>query len=121
MDLEAIHAIAPDAKKVLVNARSTVEGDGGYEKIAKMMEDTERSFPGAVWSFSIGWGCDKLITAADLAPVRSALADAHANRAPRPSTPVGTWPAWTARAARNGRRRPARTTSAWTRSPRCRR
>jgi kumamolisin len=41
------------------------------------MEDTERQFPGAVWNFSIGWGCDKLVTAADLAPVRSALADAH--------------------------------------------
>ncbi|MCX2933483.1 S53 family peptidase [Mycobacterium sp. CVI_P3] len=77
MDLEAIHAVAPDAKKVLVNARPTVEGDGGYEKIAKMMEDTEARFPGAVWSFSIGWGCDKLITAADLVPVRSALADAQ--------------------------------------------
>ncbi|MFN8032668.1 MAG: S53 family peptidase [Mycobacterium sp.] len=77
MDLEAIHAIAPDAKKVLVNARSTVEGDGSYEKIATMMEDAERRFPGAVWSFSIGWGCDKLITAADLAPVRAALAKAH--------------------------------------------
>jgi kumamolisin len=32
-----------------------------------------------VWSLSIGWGCDKLITAADLAPVRAALADAHTN------------------------------------------
>jgi len=77
MDLEAIHAIAPDAKKVLVNARPTVEGDGSYEKIATMMEDAERRYPGAVWSFSIGWGCDKLITAADLAPVRAALAKAH--------------------------------------------
>jgi kumamolisin len=77
MDLEAIHAIAPDAKKVLVNARSTVEGDGSYEKIAKLMEDTERTYPGAVWSFSIGWGCDKLITAADLVPVRAALSAAH--------------------------------------------
>lgn len=77
MDLEAIHAIAPDAKKVLVNARNTVEGDGSYEKIATMMEDTERRYPGAVWSFSIGWGCDKLITAADLVPVRAALAKAH--------------------------------------------
>ena len=77
MDLEAIHAIAPDAKKVLVNARPTVEGDGSYEKIAAMMEDAERRYPGAVWSFSIGWGCDKLITAADLAPVRAALAKAH--------------------------------------------
>ncbi len=77
MDLEAIHAIAPDAKKVLVNARPTVEGDGSYEKIAKMMEDASQRYPGAVWSFSIGWGCDKLITAADLAPVRSALAAAQ--------------------------------------------
>jgi kumamolisin len=77
MDLEAIHAIAPDAKTVLVNARPTVEGDGAYEKIATMMEDAEQRYPGAVWSFSIGWGCDKLITAADLTPVRAALAAAH--------------------------------------------
>ncbi len=79
MDLEAIHAIAPDAKKVLVNARPTVEGDGAYEKIAEMMRDADRRYPGAVWSLSIGWGCDKLITAADLAPVRAALAAAHTN------------------------------------------
>lgn len=79
MDLEVAHAIAPDAQKVVINARPTVEGDGGaYEKIAQMLESAARQFPGAVWSFSIGWGCDKLITAADLAPVRSALADAQA-------------------------------------------
>ena len=79
MDLEAIHAIAPDAKKVLVNARTTVEGEGSYEKIATMMDEADRAYPGAVWSFSIGWGCDKLITAADLAPARAALANALAN------------------------------------------
>ncbi len=79
MDLEAIHAMAPDAKTVLVNARPTVEGAGSYEKIATMMEDAQRRYPGAVWSFSIGWGCDKLITAADLAPIRGALRAAHAN------------------------------------------
>ena len=79
MDLEVIHALAPDAKTVLVNANSTVEGDGGYEKIAQMMDSVQRQFPGAVWSFSIGWGCEKLLTAADLAPVRSALAAAHEN------------------------------------------
>ena len=50
-----------------------------YEKIAQMLESADRQFPGAVWSFSIGWGCDKLITAADLAPVRSAITAAHAN------------------------------------------
>jgi kumamolisin len=79
MDLEVAHALAPDATKVVVNARPTVEGEGGYVKIAKMLEDTDAKFPGAVWSFSIGWGCDKLLTAADLAPVRSALDAAHEN------------------------------------------
>jgi kumamolisin len=79
MDLEVIHALAPDAKTVLVNANPTVEGAGGYEKIAHLMDSTERQFPGAVWSFSIGWGCEKLVTAADLAPIRSALVAAHKN------------------------------------------
>jgi kumamolisin len=40
------------------------------------MADVDRRFPGAVWSLSIGWGCDRMITAADLAPVREAVADA---------------------------------------------
>ncbi|CAN3131241.1 S53 family peptidase [Mycobacterium sp. smrl_JER01] len=79
MDLQVAHAIAPDARKVVVNARPTVEGGGGYRKIGEMLEETDRRFPGAVWSFSIGWGCDKLITAADLAPVRSALRTAQSN------------------------------------------
>ena len=79
MDLEVIHAIAPDAKTVLVNARPTVEGPGAYQKIAQMMEDADQRYPGAVWSFSIGWGCDKLITAADLVPVRAALVRAQGN------------------------------------------
>lgn len=77
MDLEMAHAIAPDARTVFVNARSTAVGDGAYQKIGAMMEDADRRFPGAVWTFSIGWGCDKLMTAADLAPVRSALTKAH--------------------------------------------
>jgi kumamolisin len=79
MDLQAIHAIAPGATKVLVNATPTVEGAGAYPKIAAMLEDTDRRYPGAVWSFSIGWGCDRLITAADLVPVRAALIAAQAN------------------------------------------
>nr|WP_238994760.1 S53 family peptidase [Mycolicibacterium chubuense] len=79
MDLSVVHAIAPDARTVVVNARPTVEGDGAYEKIGRMMEDADRAFPGAVWSFSISWGCDKLITATDLAPARSALVAAQRN------------------------------------------
>lgn len=76
MDLQVIHAIAPDAKLVLVNARSSVEGDGGFEKLARLLESVDRQYPGAIWSFSVGWGCDRLFTAADLAPVREALAAA---------------------------------------------
>jgi kumamolisin len=77
MDLEVAHAIAPDARLVVVNARPTVEGHGAFEKIARMFDEADRQFPGAVWSLSIGWGCEALFTAADLAPVRAALANAH--------------------------------------------
>ncbi len=73
MDLEIIHALAPDAKTVLVDARPTVRGDATYQKIANLMESVDRSYPGAIWSFSIGWGCDKLVTGADLVPVRAAM------------------------------------------------
>ena len=78
MDLQVAHALAPDARKVLVNARPTVGGGGTYVKIAEMMQDAAQRFPGAVWSLSIGWGCDRMITAADLEPVREAVADAVA-------------------------------------------
>lgn len=77
MDLQVAHAIAPDARLVVVNARPTLEGDGAYEKIGRMFEEADRRYPGAVWSLSIGWGCDALVNAADLAPVESALAKAQ--------------------------------------------
>ena len=77
MDLQVAHAIAPDARLVVVNARPTLEGDGAYEKIGRMFEEADRQFPGAVWSLSIGWGCDALVNAVDLAPVESALAKAQ--------------------------------------------
>jgi kumamolisin len=77
MDLQMVHAVAPDAKLVMVNARPTVEGGSAYVKLGELMESVDRRFPGAVWSFSIGWGCDRMMTAADLAPVRAALTVAH--------------------------------------------
>ncbi len=77
MDLEVAHAVAPDARKVVFSAQSTIVGDGVFEKVGEMFAEADRRYPGAVWSFSIGWGCDKLITAADLAPARSALAVAQ--------------------------------------------
>lgn len=77
MDLQMIHAIAPAARLVLVNARPTAEQGATFERLGALMESVDRQFPGAIWSFSIGWGCDRLMTAADLAPVRAALAAAH--------------------------------------------
>ncbi|MCV7343934.1 S53 family peptidase [Mycolicibacterium rhodesiae] len=79
MDVQFVHAIAPSARIVLVNARPTAEGDATYVKLGKLMEEVDRTYPGAVWSFSIGWGCDRLLSRADLAPVRSALARAQRN------------------------------------------
>lgn len=79
MDLQVSHAVAPDAEKVLVNARSTLEGGRTYELIGEMFDNADREFPGAVWSLSIGWGCDALITATDLKPVQAALERAQAN------------------------------------------
>lgn len=76
MDLQVIHAVAPDAKLVMANARPTVESDGSFEKLGALMESVDRRFPGAIWSLSIGWGCDRLFSAADLAPVRAAVAAA---------------------------------------------
>ena len=78
MDLQVVHALAPDAKLVLVNARTTADNEGGgaFEKLGRLMESVDRQFPGAIWSFSIGWGCDRVFTAADFAPVRAALAAA---------------------------------------------
>jgi kumamolisin len=79
MDLQVAHAIAPDARLVYINARPTLTGDGGYEKIGRMFEDADRDFPGAVWSLSIGWACDKFVNAADLAPAEAALIKAQRN------------------------------------------
>jgi kumamolisin len=79
MDLEVAHAVAPEARKVVFSAKSTISGDGTFEKIGELFAEADRRYPGAIWSFSIGWGCDKLITAADLVPAREALAAAQAN------------------------------------------
>ncbi|MDT5110737.1 MAG: kumamolisin [Mycobacterium sp.] len=78
MDLEVAHAVAPDAQMVVVNARTTLDGGRTYERIGEMFDSVSQQFPGAVWSLSIGWGCDALITATDLKPVQSALVRAQA-------------------------------------------
>ncbi|MCW1956953.1 MAG: S53 family peptidase [Mycobacterium sp.] len=81
MDLQVIHAIAPDAKLVLANARESITpgGRGPFEDVAALMDDMDARFPGAIWSFSIGWGCDRLFAEADFAPVRQAMRKALAH------------------------------------------
>lgn len=79
MDLQVAHALAPDARMVVVNARPTLEGGGTYEKISAMFDSIDRQFPGAVWSLSIGWGCEAIVNATDLKPVQSALARAQSH------------------------------------------
>jgi kumamolisin len=72
MDLEVVHAIAPDAKLVVVNALA-FGGSTSYAQAGQMYQLADRQFPGAVWSTSLGIGCDRMATAADLAPVESAV------------------------------------------------
>lgn len=89
MDLEVAHAIAPDARLVVVNANKGLGLDDindssafatapFHQKFATMFEAVGRQFPGAIWSLSIGFDCDKETTLADVHPMESALAAAEA-------------------------------------------
>lgn len=93
MDLEVAHAIAPDARLVVVNLKAgllalvkALPSDapwpqffrGIYEMVGKMFEAVDRQFPGALWSLSLGFECDKMPTLADVRPMRAALAAAEA-------------------------------------------
>jgi kumamolisin len=82
MDLEVVHAIVPDARLVVVNALA-FGGSTSYAQAGQMYQLADRQFPGAVWSTSLGIGCDRMATAADLAPVESAvqIAESHATSA----------------------------------------
>jgi kumamolisin len=82
MDLEVAHAIAPDAQLVVVNAFA-FGGSNSYAQAGQMYQLTDRQFPGAVWSTSLGIGCDRMAKAADLAPVEFAVqvAESHGTSA----------------------------------------
>jgi kumamolisin len=90
MDLEVAHAIAPDARLVVVNLYAALNAvvtnaSGGWPKVAEALyatvgtvfEAVDRQFPGAIWSLSLGFDCDKMATLADVRPMRSALAGAE--------------------------------------------
>lgn len=88
MDLEVAHAIAPDARIVVFNAFKALGMDkiqdtkdfaspAFHQAFATMLAAVDRQFPGAIWSFSIGFDCDKETTLADVGPMRAALAAAE--------------------------------------------
>jgi kumamolisin len=90
MDLEVAHGIAPDARLVVVNINKGLGIDDNtpssayatpafHQKFATMFEAVDRQFPGAIWSFSLGFDCDKETTLADVHPMRAALAAAEAH------------------------------------------
>ena len=72
-----------------------------------MFDDADRQFPGAVWSFSIGWGCDKLHHRGRSGAGAVGAERRRSRTARRRSTPAVTSRGWNARAARTGRHRRA--------------
>ncbi len=81
LDLEAAHAVAPDARLVVVNAHRYVpELDFQWSQVATMFDAVDRQYPGAVWSLSITVGpCDRMLSDVDAKPARSALAVAESH------------------------------------------
>ena len=80
MDLEVAHAIAPDAQLVIIAVPQEIHG---YQDVADVLQKADQRFPGAVWSSSVGWGCDRTDTATDLSPLRTVLntAETHGTSA----------------------------------------
>jgi kumamolisin len=81
MDLEAAHAVAPDARLVVVNANTYVSDENfQWSQIENMFDAVDHEYPGAVWSSSISTGpCDRLLERVDAQPARSALATAESH------------------------------------------
>jgi kumamolisin len=79
MDLQVVHAIAPNAQTVIYYLSLPNDNSAAYASLANTMEQADGEFPGAVWSLSIGMGCDTMDKAADLLPVRNAMAAAESH------------------------------------------
>jgi kumamolisin len=72
MDLQVAHGIAPAARMVVYYLPK-----GGYREMASQMQQVDQQYPGAIWSLSLGYGCDMFDTAADVKPVRDAISAAE--------------------------------------------
>ena len=76
MDLDVVHAIAPDAHLVVFNIATAWSGSSAADYISHIANSYKlvgQKYPGSVWSISIGSACDRLFTAADLQPMEDAL------------------------------------------------
>lgn len=80
MDLEVAHAIVPDARLVVYDARLHAQSlaEVGTET-ARMYQAVDQKYPGAVWSLSLGLRCESLFSPADLQPMQDALVQAEAH------------------------------------------
>lgn len=81
MDLEAAHAVAPDARLVVVNANTYFPGNNfAWSQVASMFAAVDHQYPGVVWSSSIGIApCDQMIKGVDAQPAESALETAESH------------------------------------------
>lgn len=81
MDLDVVHAIAPDAKLVVYNIATAWTGHSAADymaHIAASYKHVAQKYPGSVWSISIGSPCDRFFSPADLQPLQDALAQVTA-------------------------------------------
>jgi kumamolisin len=72
MDLELVHAIAPQATLVTLDLDHT-PGKTIMETLVNAFSTIDARFPGAVVSMSLGLGCDRLWTPTDTLPLKSVL------------------------------------------------
>ena len=72
MDLQVAHGIAPAARLVVFYLT-----DSSYREMADKMRQADQGYPGAVWSLSLGMGCDIFDHGADVKPVRDAISAAE--------------------------------------------
>lgn len=81
MDVEVVHALAPDAKLVIVDATPVMQTNDARtlgQNWADLFTKVAGQFPGSIWSLSISAGCDKMFGNADVLPIDSALQAAQA-------------------------------------------
>lgn len=76
LDVEVVHAIAPSARLVVFDADPSA--NDSPSSIAALFQDVARRYPGAIWSSSIGWLCDRFYSSADLRAINASLAAAEA-------------------------------------------